>query len=266
MPYSVGIMSTEDGTTMTTPELTWPIVQEIRNAYAAGGVSQATLAARYGISAKRLARIIRGETWGIGTNVRGELWDAEQVCEYISGRRGRPFAQATWRDYVSDGRAPAALPWSKPTHKGPARNVWDSADVIDFEDTRPGVGHRVDADGWVAARDGVDGLQFWRGPAESTAVLADAMQWRGEAQVRRATLDDGFVPMRIEGAALLLKATGLPERDRKILRRRAEGAALRAVGAEFGVTGERVRQIERDAITATAVPAEDAGTATGETT
>ncbi len=37
-------------------------------------------------------------------------------------------------------------------------------------------------------------------------------------------------------------------RDRKILLRRAEGLGLREVGEEFGISGERVRQIERAAM------------------
>jgi hypothetical protein len=201
------------------------------------------------------------------------MWDAAQCCEYISKRRGRSFAQSTWRDYVSDGRAPAPLPWAMPTRNGPARKLWDSAAVVDFEDTRPGVGHPVDTDGWVAARvsesavDTADGLEFWRGPqttvaaTDVTAALAEAGQWQGKVRVEKALAEafgpggrwkqtpkwGGFVPMRVAGAALVVNASGLPERDQQILRRRAEGGTLRAVGAEFGMTGERVRQIERDA-------------------
>jgi RNA polymerase sigma factor (sigma-70 family) len=40
----------------------------------------------------------------------------------------------------------------------------------------------------------------------------------------------------------------LSEREREVLQRRADGASLRQLGRELGVSGERVRAIEQRAL------------------
>jgi DNA-binding transcriptional regulator YiaG len=44
-------------------KLTWEVVKEIREEYAAGGITQAALAARYGVSAGTVWNVLSGRAW-----------------------------------------------------------------------------------------------------------------------------------------------------------------------------------------------------------
>lgn len=44
-------------------KLTWGIVDEIRSAYAAGGVSQQTLADKYGVNQSKISAVVLEQTW-----------------------------------------------------------------------------------------------------------------------------------------------------------------------------------------------------------
>lgn len=48
-------------------KLTWALVTEIRERYAAGGVSQPTLAREYDVSQGNISSILLGHTWKVGT-------------------------------------------------------------------------------------------------------------------------------------------------------------------------------------------------------
>jgi RNA polymerase nonessential primary-like sigma factor len=98
--------------------------------------------------------------------------------------------------------------------------------------------------------------------------LADALRWPLERVT--ATLEHGQVPERPEALDLLEDPLGeaafydvlsrvtagqvqpllleLSERERAIVQRRSDGASLREVGRELGVSGERVRVLEERAL------------------
>ncbi len=53
---------------------------------------------------------------------------------------------------------------------------------------------------------------------------------------------------RVTADQVLPLLLGLSEREREIVERRADGASLRAVGRELGISGERVRVVEERAL------------------
>ena len=57
---------------------------------------------------------------------------------------------STWRDYVADGRAPAALPGYDPAT---GRKTWDATTVRSWHSQRPGQGARTDLT-YLPGRDG----------------------------------------------------------------------------------------------------------------
>ncbi len=48
-------------------KLTWPLVTEIRERYAAGGISQPALAREYGVTQGNISSILLGHTWKVGS-------------------------------------------------------------------------------------------------------------------------------------------------------------------------------------------------------
>jgi hypothetical protein len=64
-----------------------------------------------------------------------ERWIAEQCATHVG------ITISTWRDYVADGRAPAALPGYDPET---GRKTWDPATVRTWHAHRPGQGARTD--------------------------------------------------------------------------------------------------------------------------
>lgn len=60
---ATGLMPHPTGEQHWAAKLTWADVRAIRAAYAAGGVTLATLAARYGVSQMTLSDVVRGRHW-----------------------------------------------------------------------------------------------------------------------------------------------------------------------------------------------------------
>lgn len=64
-----------------------------------------------------------------------ERWTADQCATHTG------ITTSTWRDYVADGRAPAALPGYDPAT---GRKTWDATTVQSWHAQRPGQGARTD--------------------------------------------------------------------------------------------------------------------------
>lgn len=67
-------------------KLTFAQIQEIRSAYAAGGITQDALAAQFGVSRRAIGKIIAGQTW------RHAVADSEPASLSAPERRGKQGA------------------------------------------------------------------------------------------------------------------------------------------------------------------------------
>jgi hypothetical protein len=105
-----------------------------------------------------------------------QRWTAEQCAAHAG------ISTSTWRDYVADGRAPAALPGYDPDT---GRKTWDSATVRTWQAHRPGQGTRTD----LTYLPGADGHPVFISPVTiTTATLLLTLAGPHATAVPRSTL------------------------------------------------------------------------------
>ena len=149
-----------------------------------------------------------------------KLW-ARQALQQAVAERSRPF------------RLPTHVLWEMHELKQTRERL------LGQRGSEPTVQELADALGWGVDRVG-DVLRAERAEAsgEGMDLLEDPMA-EGEFEAVLDAVAAGQV------APLLLRLT---ERERKVLAARAQGDSLRTIGRALGLSGERVRTIERQAL------------------
>jgi RNA polymerase primary sigma factor len=151
------------------------------------------------------------------------------------------WAKLWARHALQQAVAERSRPFRLPTHV-----LWDMHELKQARErlaretrSEPGLQALADALGWSADRVG-DVLRAERAEAggEGMDLLGDPIA-EGELE---AVLD------AVAGAQIAPLLLRLSERERQVLEARARGDSLRVIGRALGLSGERVRAIERQAL------------------
>ena len=166
-----------------------------------------------------------------------------RALERFEPERGVPFI--AWAEiWVRQALQQAIAEYGRPLRL-PRHVLWDLHELKDrHEALTRAAGHEprlmelADDIGWPAERVART-LQLGQEPGSPTArdLLEDPLGEAAYFDVLARVTSDQVVP--------LLRA--LSERERAIVERRAQGASLREIGRDLGVSAERVRQVEERA-------------------